>query len=246
MKVLGGHYGAYVLPSFVSNSVAASLTTIRGRGVNPSAGQFAVGDLFVQPAWLGWNRPRVDATAAYGFYAPIGKYDVETATLPVVGPVKVTAIDNVGLGYWTQQLQSNVTWYTNEKRGTAVTNTITAEFNGNQRDFDVSNGNYVTWNWGVSRDAVLGSTPTNLLDVGVAGYSQWQTSDTTGSDAPRINNRHKAHAAGVQVGVIHVPWDAQVTFRMLYEYAAENRLQGFTYCVNFGHTLRKHKPAAQP
>ena len=52
------------------------------------------------------------------------------------------------------------------------------------RDLDVTEGNYVTWNWGVSRIAALGETPVNLLDVGATGYSQWQTSDTTGADAP--------------------------------------------------------------
>ena len=135
--------------SFSNANIAASVSVIEGQGVNPEISQFAVGDLFVQPLWLGWNRKHLDVAFGYGFYAPVGKFDTQTLTLPSSSRV-VTAPTNIGLGYWTHQLQGNVTWYPSPKRGTAVTNTLTLEFNGTQRDTDFQNGKFLTWNWGVS------------------------------------------------------------------------------------------------
>jgi hypothetical protein len=39
-----------------------------------------VGDMFVQPLWLGWNSKHWDFALGYGFYAPLGRYDTETVS----------------------------------------------------------------------------------------------------------------------------------------------------------------------
>ena len=61
-----------------------------------------------------------------------------------------------------------------------MTNTITAEFNGNQCGTDSTLGDFVTWNWGISQYALLGKQPRFLLEAGPTGYGQWQITDTTG------------------------------------------------------------------
>ena len=81
-KLLGAKYGAYITPSFANASVGAALATETGRGVDAETSQFAVGDLFVQPLWLGWTLRHWDVAFGYGFYAPVGKYDTSTLTLP--------------------------------------------------------------------------------------------------------------------------------------------------------------------
>jgi hypothetical protein len=96
-KFLGANYGGYIGPSFSNANVSASLSIVEGQGVNPETSQFAVGDLFVQPLWLGWNRKHFDAAFGYGFYAPVGKFDTLTLTLPSRSKV-VTSPTNVGLG----------------------------------------------------------------------------------------------------------------------------------------------------
>jgi hypothetical protein len=88
-KILGAKYGAYIAPAFANSSVGASLTTVTGRGVTAETSEFAVGDLFVQPLWLGWALPHWDYAFGYGFYAPVGKYDTDTVILP--GGATVTA-----------------------------------------------------------------------------------------------------------------------------------------------------------
>ena len=241
-KFLGANYGAYIGPSFSNANIAASVSVIEGQGVNPEISQFAVGDLFVQPLWLGWNRKHFDVAFGYGFYAPVGKFDTQTLTLPSSSRV-VTAPTNIGLGYWTHQLQGNVTWYPSPKRGTAVTNTLTLEFNTTQRDTDFQNGKFLTWNWGVSQYLPLDKKFHYLAELGLAGYSQWQITDSSGPGVANPSFHDQVHGVGVQAGITNAPLGLQFNFRYMNEYYAANRFRGNSYSLNIGYTIKKPKAA---
>jgi len=45
--------GAFITPTFANSSVGASLAATTGRGTDAETSSFGVGDLFVQPLWLG-------------------------------------------------------------------------------------------------------------------------------------------------------------------------------------------------
>src|SRR6266700_63610 len=151
VKPLGIKYGALITPSFVNANLNAELSTARGRGGNIGAGSFGVGDLFIQPVWLGKTLPHWDFALSYGFYAPVGKYDTNTVMLPVVGPVKVESSDNLGYGFWTHQFQGAVAWYPMPNKGTAVIAALTYETNEKKEDFDLTPGDNLTLNWGISQ-----------------------------------------------------------------------------------------------
>lgn len=242
-NILGGHFGAYITPTFSNANIAASLSTVDGLGRNPQTSQFAVGDLFVQPVWLGWNRKHFDVAAGYGFYAPVGKYNTTTVNFPS-GPITVTSASNIGLGYWTNQLQGNVTWYPSPKRGTAFTNTITAEFNGQQRDTGYTNGDFLTWNWGLSQYLPLDKSFHYLADLGLTGYSQWQITNSAGPNVRNPSYHDQVYGIGLQAGITNTRLGMLFEFRYLYEYYAENRFRGSSYSLNFGYTIKKPKPAA--
>ena len=104
IEALNIKYGAFIAPSFMNANADATLASVSGRGGNPSSGSFGMGDLLVQPVWLGKTTPHWDFALAYGFWAPVGKYDTDTVTLAVVGPVTVESSDNLGYGFWTQQI----------------------------------------------------------------------------------------------------------------------------------------------
>ena len=248
-KVLGANYGAFISPAFSNSSLSAALFTEKGRGLNPAAGQFAPGDLYVMPVWLGWNRKHFDTAVGYGFYAPVGRYDTTTFNFPVIGQRTVADADNTGLGYWTNELQGNVTWYPSPLRFLAITNTLTAEFNTRQRGFDVTQGNFLTWNWGASMYVPLakkGTPPKYLLELGLAGYDQWQISDTTGSDARNGNLHQHVYAVGLQAGITYAPKGIAVNFRYMDEYSAANRFQGHSYGLNAIYTIKTKPPAPAP
>ena len=224
--LFGAKYGAYIAPSFATTSVGASLATETGRGVNAETSQFAVGDLFVQPLWLGWTLTHWDVALGYGFYAPVGKYDTATRTLPRGTTVTAAAADNIGLGFWTHQGQGAVTWYPWAHKGTAVLTALTYEIHGNKEDFDLTPGQTLTWEWGISQFLPLRQDQTLLLEAGLAGYSSWQLTDDSGSDARTPNVHDQVHAVGGQLGLTYVPWVAALNGRYFGEFAAQDWFQG--------------------
>jgi len=225
-KVLGAKYGAYIAPSFANSSVGASLSRTTGTGRSVQGSQFDVGDLFVQPLWLGWTKKHWDFAFGYGFYAPVGRYNIETVTLPQLGSVKAEAIDNIGLGFWTHQFQGAATWYVDEHHATAVCAALTYEINQKKKDFDLTPGNVMTLNWGVSQYLPLNKDNKVLLEVGLTGYNSWQLTDDAGSDAVNPGVHDQVHAVGGQLGLAYVPLNAAVKFHYLHEYSADDRFLG--------------------
>lgn len=224
--VLGAKYGAYISPVFANSSVGASLSRITGTGRSLNSSQFGAGDLFVQPLWLGWSKKHWDLSLGYGFYAPVGRYDIQTVTLPVVGSFTAEAPDNIGLGFWTHQFQGTALWYPWEHRATAVCAALTYELHGKKKDFDLTPGQNLTLNWGVSQYLPLRKDNKLLLELGLSGYSSWQISDDSGSDAKNPGVHDSVHAVGGQLGLTYVPWNAAVNLHYLNEISAQDRFQG--------------------
>jgi hypothetical protein len=231
-KLLGAKYSAYISPSFANSSISASLATASGSGRDADTSQFDVGDLFVQPLWLGWGLTHWDFALGYGFYAPVGRYDTETLNLPVVGPVKVESADNIGLGYWTHQIQGAAAWYPWDDKRMAVSGVLNYEINQDKEGFDFTAGQRLTLNWGISQYLPLKSDKTLLLELGPAGYDSWQVTDDTGSAARHPRSHDEADAVGGQLGVSYVPWLLSLNFHGFYEFYAEDRFQGASAGVN--------------
>lgn len=218
-EVLGAHYGAYVVPTFGNTSVGASLTTLRGLGVSSDESDFGVGDLFVQPLWLGWTRKHWDLALGYGFYAPIGEFEQG-------------ASDNIGLGFWTHQAQAAIAWYPDERRGTALVAAVTYEYNQDIEGADLTPGQRINANLGIDQLIPLGESGF-VLELGVGLYGQWQITDDKGSDAINSDVHDQVFGVGPQLGVIYVPWDAAATAKWQHEFEAENRFQGDNFTLNF-------------
>jgi len=226
-KVLGAKYGAYVAPTFANASIQTAVYNSRGFGGTASEATMGPGDMFVQPLWLGWGLPHWDVSAGYGFYAPIGKYSTET-----VGSVTVPASDNIGLGFWTQQFQGGVAWYPWTNRATAVTLVLTYDYNNPQQETGVKYGQNFWLNWGISQYLPLTKDDKLLLEIGPAGYYEWQISDTTGSLTQSPSSRSTVSGIGGQIGLTYVPWNLILNFRGFYEYHAEERVQGTSFSIN--------------
>ena len=232
-KIFGAKYAAFIAPTFSNSSLSGSLSTVTGRGLSPSSSNFDVGDMQVQPLWLGWTMTNWDVALSYSFYAPIGKYTTVTETLPVAGSVTYTSPENTGLGFWTHQFQSGVTWYPWADKRMAVATALTYEINQNKQGFDLTPGQNLTFNYGVSQYIPLTDDQKLLLEVGPAGYSSWQITDDTGSDAKDPSEHQQVHGVGGQLGLTYVPWNAALNFHYFYEYAADNRFQGQALGLNF-------------
>ena len=82
------------------------------------------------------------------------------------------AADNIGLGFWTHQLQGAVTWYPWAHKATAVLAALTYEIHGDKEDFDLTPGQNLTWNWGISQFLPLQKDQKLLLEVGAHRVQQ--------------------------------------------------------------------------
>jgi hypothetical protein len=233
-KILGAKYGAFVAPTFANASIGAALSVESRRGINVETGQFNVGDLYVQPVWLGWALPHFDFAFGMGFYAPTGKYDVEQVTLPRLGTIKSEAADNIGYGFWTQQTQIAGYWYPMVNKATAVGLGLTHEIHGKKDDFDITPGQDLSLNWGVSQYLPLFPDQSLLAEIGPTGYDTWQVTDDGGKDVQNPSVHDQVHAVGAQVGLTYVPWAAVLNFHWFYEYAATDRFAGEVFGLSLG------------
>ena len=211
--VLGGHLGAFLSIPFTNPNAQVALATELGFGVDLEESSFGLGDLFVQPVWLGWSWQHWDAAIAYGFYAPTGRYDGG-------------ANDNLGLGYWTNQFQATGAWYPSENRATALVATGTYEISTDQQDADLRPGDRVTLNLGVSQYLPLSSDRRWLVELGVAGHGQWQIERDSGSDASSFLGRDHIYAVGPQLGIVQTEWKANLMLRWQHELGAQSRFEG--------------------
>jgi hypothetical protein len=227
---LGIKYGALISPTFANVNLNAAANAGFGRGGDISAGGFGVGDLFVQPVWLGKALDHWDFALAYGFYAPVGEYDTDTVAIPGIGAVTTESTDNVGYGFWTHQIQGSAAWYPMGSKGTAVIAAITYETNGQKKDFDLTPGDNLTLNWGISQYLPLRKDGSLLLEVGPAGYDTWQITGDRGGAAGDV--RDQVHAVGGQLGLTYVPWMLSLNVHGFYDYDAQDRFQGGSFGLN--------------
>lgn len=230
---LGGvKYGAYIAPTFATSNIAVEISALNSRGLNATS-SFGVGDLFVEPVWLGYTLKHWDFSLGYGFYAPVGRYNTVSFTLPRLGTRTTTASDNIGLGFWTHQIQGAAAWYPWADQRMAVMAALTYQINSSQEGIDMTPGQHLTLNWGISQYLPLTKDEKLLLEVGPAGYDDWQVTDDSGSAARNPTVHQEVHAAGGQIGITYVPWNAALNFHAFDEYSAIARLQGIAYGVSF-------------
>ena len=111
----------------------------------------------------------------------------------------------------------------------AITTALTYEMNSKKEDFDLTPGDNLTFNWGISQFLPL-KKDTLLLEVGLAGYDTWQITDDTGSAANTA--RDQVHAVGGQLGLVYPPWHTSLTFHGFDEDAAVDRFQGKSFGIS--------------
>ena len=96
-KFLGGYFAPYIALNYASGSLVADHTWDQPQGTGGGGSGFA--DMYVQPVNMGWHfGKRVDFNAGYSFIAPTGRYTAG-------------ASDNVGSGYWGNDITSGTTLY---------------------------------------------------------------------------------------------------------------------------------------
>ena len=181
----------------------------------PISGGEGFADSYYQPFILGWNKERAAFRAVYGFLAPTGKF-------------KVNANDNVGSGYWTHALSSGQTIYLTENKRTSFSAFQMYEFHTRQEGTQIQPGQTLDLDYSLTH---LISLPNDLgLQIGLAGYNQWQTTDKTGPTiTPEQAAAHyRVNALGFAANV-NLPAEVNVGVKYFKEFANRSTFQGYSF-----------------
>ncbi|MGH7679719.1 MAG: SphA family protein [Gemmatimonadaceae bacterium] len=178
------------------------------------------GDVFVQPAGVGWRGNGYDAVAQYTFYAPTGKF------VPKTG-------GGVGRGFWTHQLAAGGAVFRGENRAQRASALVSYDLNLKKRGIDIRRGNTVQVQGGV------GVTVLEMLTVGVAGFAMWQVTDDVGADIPAVLRDLSTRGFGIgpEIGIVIPALRLQADLRFERELGGRSRPQGQLLTFGIGRLL---------
>jgi len=212
VKILGGEFAAQIMMPVANASV-----TVPRFGVNAGGAGYA--DTWVQPATLGWNFKRVDTWVAYAFMAPTGRFTQG-------------ASNNVGSGYWGNDIVTGTTVYLTKNKKTTANLTTDWEIHGKKEGTNVTPGQAFTTEWGVGQLFPLDKKFTKLLQLGVIGYDQWQVTADGGTYASGIPANlipfYSVHAVGFQSDFLAPTKNLTLFLKFEPEYLAYSHTQGHT------------------
>jgi hypothetical protein len=207
--LLGGAYVAMAdLP--VANS---SLTTV---AFGTIAGGSGLADTFFSPFTLAWKLKRAEVQAGYSFVAPTGRFTPG-------------ATDNVGGGYWGHLVTSGQTVYLTANKATAVSAWEGYEFHGDQKTTNVHPGQTFDVDYSLTQMVPLEKNEHTLLQLGVIGYGQYQTTDRTGGTLAAITGnaaRYRVNAIGAAGNIILPERKVTVGIKWLKEYSNRSTVEG--------------------
>jgi len=179
-KFLGADFAVVAGVRFSSSS----LTSAR-LGALSGGGGFA--DFSLQPPSLGWHFKRADFQVAYVFFAPTGRF--------VAG-----ASDNIGSGFWTNSPTAGETLYLTRNKRTAFSAYQMYEFHTAQEGSNIHPGETMDLDYSLTQ--VLPLRKNGLLQFGVVGYGQWQTTNNGGPGVnPRDPGHYRVNAIGGTVSI---------------------------------------------
>src|SRR5271163_2977978 len=234
-KFLGAYFMPYVVLSYANGELVANIT---GTDLNTGGGGSGFADMYVQPLNLGWHLKRTDVNVGYAFTAPTGRFTAG-------------ASNNVGSGYWGNNITSGTTYYITKNKATSANLATDWEIHGQKSGTNETPGQAFTDEWGLGQVLPLKKDFSRLLQLGLVGYDQWQVSNNGGTvnvagvPVPAsIIPYYSVHGIGFQSDFVLPAKDLSAFFKYYDEYSAKARPQGRTIVFGFSWTLRI--PKAQP
>jgi len=236
-KFLGGYFMPYIALNYASGSLVADIPDVPGTNLSGGGSGFA--DTYVQPVNLGWHLKRADVNVGYGFVAPTGRYTAG-------------ASNNVGAGYWGNDITSGTTFYITKNKGTSANLATAWEIHGQKGGTNITPGQAFTAEWGLGQVLPLKKDMSRLLQLGLVGYDQWQVSSNSGTKtvagipvSQSLVPYYSVHAIGVQSNFILPAKNLAFFFKYYDEYRALARVEGRTIVFGGSWTLKIPKPTPE-
>ena len=239
-QVLGGNVGFMVMyPTPATGSLVAEITNPNLPDLKATGGGSGLADLWIQPITLGWHLKRADLQVINAFMIPTGRYSPG-------------ASNNVGSGYFGNHLQTGSTFYITKNKGTSANLFTDWEVHGSRQGVNNTSktpGQAFTDEWGLGQVLPLKKNETQLLQLGVVGYDQWQVTDNGGTVPlgpvilpARLIPSYSVQAAGGQLNYILPTKNFSLFFKYYHEYSASSHTLGNTIVFGGSWTLLIPKP----
>jgi hypothetical protein len=211
-----GFLGGAVFSASATLPIANNSLTSDINGAISGGAGFA--DSFYQPLILGWRKKRADIRAIYGFLAPTGRFEAG-------------ANNNVGSGYWTSALSSGQTFYLTADKATALSAFEMYEFHGNQEGTAIHPGQTLNLDYSLTQAFPLKAGL--RLQLGLAGYGQWQTTDKHGPTITpeQAGAYYKVNGLGFAANAIFPGRKASIGLKYFHEFESRSTYQGYTLQV---------------
>jgi hypothetical protein len=165
---------------------------LTGTNLSTGRGGSGLGDTWVEPVNFGWHLKRADVNVGYAFVAPTGRF--------VPG-----ASNNVGSGYWGNDITTGTPYYVTKNKATSANLFTDWEAHGQKTGTNLTSGQAFTMEWGLGQVLPLKKDFSRLLQLGLIGYDQWQVTSNGGTIGP-INASaipfYSVHAIGFQSNFI--------------------------------------------
>jgi len=173
------------------------------------------------PFDLGWHFKRADLQTGYSVYAPTGPY--------VPG-----ATNNVSSGFWTNSWQTGATIYLTKSKATQISVFNVYAWNTTQQGTGIHPGQNDSIDYSVSQTFSLSKDGKWSLQVGPAGYGQWQTTKNSGQSSAREALKYDVDAVGFTLNLSSPFKGFYLQTGDMWEYGARNTFQGRTMTVTAG------------
>jgi hypothetical protein len=185
----------------------------------PISGGEGFADSYYQPFILGWDKERAAVRVVYGFLAPTGSF-------------RAGANDNVGSGYWTHAFSSGQTIYLTKNKRTSFSAFQMYEFHTTQKTTHVHPGQTLNLDYSLTRSFPIRQV---TLQLGMAGYNQWQTTDKTGPGVTpeQANAHYKVNALGLASN-LNLPTKISIGFKYFQEFSNRSTFQGHSIQISGG------------
>ncbi len=217
-KMLGANL-AFMVVIALANGRFAARNPFTGRPGVSGSGAGLTNTNFV-PFELGWHLKWADIQAGYSVYAPTGRFVPD-------------AMNNVSSGFWTNGGQAGATVYLTKNKATQLSIYNYYACNTVQQGTGVQPGQNDSLDYSLSENVPLDQGGKWSLQIGAAGYGQWQTTNNA-SHNPVPALRYGVNAAGVTTNLF-TPFKAlTVGISALWEYGAKNTYEGRTMTITAG------------
>jgi hypothetical protein len=185
----------------------------------PFSGGGGFADSYYQPLILGWQKKWADVRVVYGFLVPTGKFNAG-------------ANNNVGSGYWTNVASAGETFYLTDSKMTAVSAFEMYEFHSTQQGTNIHPGQTFDLDYSITQTFPLQRDL--RLQLGVAGYGQWQTTDKNGPTvtSAQAAAHYKVNALGFATNVVLPVRKVSLGVKYFREFSNRSTFQGYSMQIS--------------